>query len=101
MRHGAACWSGSAVSSFDITWIYTTAMNKNDPGSSREAAHIDAALDEALAQSFPASDPVAVSFPGAVDLAPGEVDAPPEKKPFRRRSPHLKYVSKLPWHRRP
>jgi len=31
--------------------------------------HQDAALDAALAESFPASDPVAISFPAAVRLA--------------------------------
>lgn len=31
-----------------------------------ELKHLEAALDEALAESFPASDPVAISFPCAV-----------------------------------
>ena len=40
--------------------------------NSLDVTHQDAALDEALTESFPASDPVAVSFPHAVDLAPGK-----------------------------
>jgi hypothetical protein len=38
--------------------------------------HIDAALDEALKQSFPASDPIAISFPHAVSHRPKVPAAP-------------------------
>lgn len=34
-----------------------------------ELKHLDAALDEGLRESFPASDPLALSFPDAVELA--------------------------------
>lgn len=44
---------------------------RNDGISALERAHRDAALDEALRESFPASDPIAVSFtsPHATDQA--------------------------------
>ncbi|PRC91942.1 hypothetical protein [Solimicrobium silvestre] len=46
---------------------------KNKPlHSSEKLVHLDAILDEALTESFPASDPIAVSFPRAVDLASNE-----------------------------
>lgn len=44
---------------------------QSDGITALEKAHRDAALDEALRESFPASDPIAVSFtsPRAPDLA--------------------------------
>lgn len=41
-------------------------------------ARQDVALDEALAESFPASDPVAISFPQAVTLAVKKPTVSPE-----------------------
>jgi hypothetical protein len=52
-------------------------MNKYHPDSPLGLAHSDAALDEALAESFPASDPIAISFPRAVGLAGQERDIAP------------------------
>jgi hypothetical protein len=50
-------------------------MNKFTQVNAEDLSHRDAALDEALIESFPASDPVAVSFPHAVELSPsGSID---------------------------
>jgi hypothetical protein len=43
---------------------------------------IDASLDEALEESFPASDPPAMSEPAAADHAPAK---PPKRRPKTRR----------------
>jgi len=52
-------------------------MNQNSllPANKTQNAHDDAALDEALAESFPASDPVAISFPPPVVPSEGEAVA--------------------------
>jgi hypothetical protein len=42
------------------------AAGKPAPGSDRTANRIDALLDEGLAQTFPASDPVALPWRGGV-----------------------------------
>ena len=44
-------------------------MKKASMTTPLELKHLDAALDEGLRESFPASDPLAVSFPDAVELA--------------------------------
>jgi len=54
-------------------------MNNHQLDTLRGFARIDAALDEALAESFPASDPVAISFPHAVALPPAAEIDPPTK----------------------
>ena len=41
----------------------TTAKPQVTPATKDEEAHIDQALDEALKESFPSSDPVAISVP--------------------------------------
>jgi len=46
-----------------------TSMNKHQPDSLHGFSHMDSALDEALKESFPASDPIAISFPHAVVTA--------------------------------
>jgi hypothetical protein len=52
----------------------TTVTMKRKPLSTEEnATHLDAALDEALSESFPASDPIAVSFLGAATLRSSQV----------------------------
>src|ERR1700760_767225 len=50
------------------------------PGLSRsEAAHLDRLLDEALRETFPASDPIAITVeksPKGVELGPDEPESP-------------------------
>jgi hypothetical protein len=50
---------------------------QNDGMTALEKAHREAALDEALCESFPASDPVAVSF--TPPRAPDKVNVPSSK----------------------
>ena len=45
------------------------ATMKNTPTTNQSKSNrVEAALDEALAESFPASDPIAISFPDAVSV---------------------------------
>jgi hypothetical protein len=67
------------------------------------AAHLDAMLDDALMQSFPASDPVAVFIPAA----PRRSATPEQRRPSRpnrtRRRPRLHTrgaTTRRPWPRR-
>jgi hypothetical protein len=48
-------------------------MNKIHTDIQHGIDHMDAALDAALAESFPASDPVAINFAAAVDQAPKRI----------------------------
>ncbi|MGE5651159.1 hypothetical protein [Noviherbaspirillum sp. UKPF54] len=55
----------------DMNYSHLPTGIRNDGITALERAHRDAALDEALRESFPASDPIAVSFtsPYAPDMA--------------------------------
>lgn len=46
---------------------------KHEPATvtPRDAVHLDELLDQALADSFPASDPVAIDFGAPADVAAG------------------------------
>jgi inorganic triphosphatase YgiF len=52
--------------------------------SSEKKKHLDAALDEGLKESFPASDPVAISFLKPVEIAPEEVSSAHPKHAYRK-----------------
>lgn len=57
----------------------------NAPGK-EESAEEERMLDDALDQTFPASDPLAPTMPH--DTSPGSKDAPPKKRsPDRKSSP--------------
>jgi hypothetical protein len=58
-------------------------MNKHRINKSIEHDRLDAALDAALAESFPASDPVAISCPVAVAPAYSRADVLPWKRLIR------------------
>ncbi len=71
-------------------------MNKNRTDTPIGFDHADAALDAALEESFPASDPVAISFPNAVDLAPKRIIARPWRLLVRDSSPKFRRKWKFP-----
>lgn len=58
-------------------------MNKNHPGMSTRDESLEAALDAALAESFPASDPIAINCAVAVALPPARAAVRPWKRSAR------------------
>ena len=55
----------------------------HDPAAQKESAHEERMLDDALDQTFPASDPPAQTQPH--DTSPGSKDAPPTGSPKSRK----------------
>jgi hypothetical protein len=53
-------------------------------GAQKESAHEERMLDDALDQTFPASDPPAQTQPH--DTSPGSKDAPPKGSPKSRKA---------------
>ena len=49
----------------------TTRKHEPTTVTPRDAVHLDELLDQALADSFPASDPVAIDFASPADAATG------------------------------
>lgn len=56
-------------------------MNAKQPRTQTSGEHVEHLLDEALEETFPASDPIAVSPPLAA--RDGKTWAVPEKRPTR------------------
>jgi hypothetical protein len=71
-------------------------MNKHRTSMSIGHDHLDAALDAALAESFPASDPVVISFPAAVAPETTGIAALPWKRSIKRSFPTFKARKKSP-----
>lgn len=57
---------------------------EQDPATQKESAHDEQMLDDALDQTFPASDPPAVTQPHGT--SPGSKDAPPKDSPKSRKA---------------
>ncbi|MNC84675.1 hypothetical protein D3C83_02340 [compost metagenome] len=55
-----------------------------DTGARKESGHEERMLDDALDQTFPASDPPAQTMPH--DTSPGSKDAPPKRSPRSRKA---------------
>lgn len=56
----------------------------HDAGAQKESGHEEQMLDDALDQTFPASDPPAQTMPH--DTSPGSKDAPPKRSPRSRKA---------------